>query len=410
MSVSIPYMGNKQWLASDVARIVSGLKRGPILDLFSGMCSIAQAVGTNRAIWCNEKQAFPALVASSLLRGGKPPVKSEVSLLEKYYTENLTALWPRFESNVKDEAQALASGDLTKLRKASFDLPFVGTDPILSFERTELAGSPKQFPYRLFSITYAGSYFGIFQCIQLDSLRYAIDKALLSKKIDRKVANWFLVCLGIAAIRSNNATGHFAQFLRLTQTNQDRVLAQRTRSVWTEFVLALNQIGPLGTPKWRLNNKCFHGESVGLLSRLGRSNLRPSVIYADPPYSEAQYSRYYHLLDTLLAYDYPAVEGIGRYPPNRFQTPFSHKKTVHKSMRQLVVSSARLDADLVISYPLNGLFVASGGDIAELLHENFKEAEMVKTIKQPHSSFGGPKAKPKAMVEECIYVARCSRR
>ncbi len=171
MSVSIPYMGNKQWLASDVARIVSALKRGPILDLFSGMCSIVQAVGTKRAIWCNEKQAFPALVASSLLRGGNPPTKGEVSLLEKYYTENLTALWPKFESNVKDETQALASGDLTKLRKASFDLPFVGTDPSLSFERTELAGSSKRFPYRLFSIIYAGSYFGIFQSIQLDSLR-----------------------------------------------------------------------------------------------------------------------------------------------------------------------------------------------------------------------------------------------
>ncbi|MCH8997539.1 MAG: DNA adenine methylase [Proteobacteria bacterium] len=406
MSVSIPYMGNKQWLASDVARIVADLKRGPILDLFSGMCSIAQAVGTNRAIWCNEKQAFPALVASSLLQGCSPPTKGDIAVLEKYYAENLVSLWSRFGVSVQDESDALASGSLTKMQKASFELPFVGTNLDFECERLELAGSPKQFPYRLFCITYAGSYFGIFQSMQLDSLRYAINKASHHKKNDRKLTNWLLVCLGISAIRCNNATGHFAQYLNLTNTNKKRVLGQRSRSVWTEFILALGQIAPLGTPKWRLKNRCFKGESLGLLSRLRASDLRPTVIYADPPYSEAQYSRYYHLLDTLLTYNYPTVEGKGRYPPDRFQTSFSHKKTVHKSMKQLVLGSARLEADLVISYPSNGLFVAGGGDVLDLLNDSYQEVCIAKTVSQFHSSFGGPKAKPRAMVKEHIYVAR----
>lgn len=254
MSVSIPYMGNKQWLASDVALILSDMKRGPILDLFSGMCSIAQAVGTKREIWCNEKQAFPALVASSLLQGCGPLTKGDIAVLEKYYTENLTSLWSRFEVKVRDETDALASGSLSKMQKTSFDLAFVGTDSDLESERLELASSPKQFPYRLFCITYAGSYFGIFQSMQLDSLRYAIDKARHYKRIDRQLAKWLLVCLGISAIRCNNATGHFAQYLHLTSANKTRVLGQRSRSIWTEFILALGQIAPLGTPKWRLKN------------------------------------------------------------------------------------------------------------------------------------------------------------
>lgn len=31
-----------------------------------------------------------------------------------------------------------------------------------------------------------------------------------------------------------------------------------------------------------------------------------SFIYADPPYTDMQYSRYYHLLNIVAKYDYPA--------------------------------------------------------------------------------------------------------
>ena len=30
---------------------------------------------------------------------------------------------------------------------------------------------------------------------------------------------------------------------------------------------------------------------------------RPAIIYADPPYTDDQYSRFYHLYETALLYD-----------------------------------------------------------------------------------------------------------
>src|SRR5690606_8432952 len=59
-------------------------------------------------------------------------------------------------------------------------------------------------------------------------------------------------------------------------------------------------------------------------------------IYADPPYTDMQYSRYFHLLNTLVDYQYPEMTiyrgslSKGLYTENRYQSPLSQKsKAIH---------------------------------------------------------------------------------
>ena len=66
-----------------------------------------------------------------------------------------------------------------------------------------------------------------------------------------------------------------------------------------------------------------------------------------PPYTDAQYSRYYHVLETLVTYSYPAISNVGRYPDGRFQTPFSHASKVKESMDQFVRLCSELGSTLV---------------------------------------------------------------
>ena len=153
-------------------------------------------------------------------------------------------------------------------------------------------------------------------------------------------------------------------------------------------------------------NKCYKSESLGLLRRLRKFSPKPKIIYADPPYSSAQYSRYYHVLDTLVKYDYPPVVGVGRYPPNRFQTSFSLRRDVNTAMNRLVSRTAMLGADLVLSYPANGLFIQVGGDMQYLLKKHYNDVVKMEPSLQGHSSFGSPSADPKVFVEEDIFVAR----
>jgi len=41
---------------------------------------------------------------------------------------------------------------------------------------------------------------------------------------------------------------------------------------------------------------------------------QPTLVYVDAPYKRDEYSRYYHLLETLVSYSYPQSLGKGRLP------------------------------------------------------------------------------------------------
>ena len=54
---------------------------------------------------------------------------------------------------------------------------------------------------------------------------------------------------------------------------------------------------------------------------------RQVCVYLDPPYTRDEYSRYYHVLETLVRYESGPVSGKGRIPArgseNRFASPFN---------------------------------------------------------------------------------------
>jgi len=60
LGITISYMGTKRKLGPVVKRVLHNLPDGPILDAFAGMSAIGQAVSTDRPIWVNDVQPFPA--------------------------------------------------------------------------------------------------------------------------------------------------------------------------------------------------------------------------------------------------------------------------------------------------------------------------------------------------------------
>lgn len=406
MGVEISYMGTKRRLASVVSDIVQRLPRGPFLDVFAGMCAVGEAISPTRQVWANDVQTFPAIVAKALFCSKSGPIPSDriKRILEPAFLRNLRVLEDRFGIYLVKERKYFATGTLDDVIAGNTNLPYVGNDERLERDRQRLTRKTDMFPYRLATITYAGSYFGAKQCMEIDSLRYAIDVAAKKENIDTEQRDWLIIALGKVLSRINNSTGQFAQYIRPKRNNLKIIVEKRRRSVWTEFFTALQSISPLGTAKWRSRNRTFCSDAISLLSRMNEATFRPTIIYADPPYSSAQYSRYYHVLDTLVEYRYPPAKGLGRYPDKRFQTPFAQSKMVLKSVAKLVESAANLNACLVLSYPENGLFSQQGGNIVELLKCYYKKVEVAYSGKQLHSTFGGSWASPKISVTENIYV------
>ena len=405
MSVSLGYMGTKRETAGLIATIMRDRSSGPLLDLFSGMSAVAQEVSSQRPVWVNDVQLFPSRVGKALFtrRLANLRLPQVRPILNPLIEVNKRSLIKRFSKELLLEKTRLRAPSIENL-KGEDDLPWVGTSEELESERSRLQENWTAFPFRMAAITYCGSFFGMSQCIEIDSIRFGIYAAASAKKIDHTQESWLLVALCCAAARVNNSTGHFAHYLRPKASNLSRVIRQRRRSPTNEFWCLVDDLRPVGSPLYRSKNRAFHLEARSLLRRLTTAGTPPAVIYADPPYSKAQYSRYYHVLDELIAYRYPRTVGVGRYPARRFQTPFSQTTAVNGAMNELVTLSATLGAPLLLSYPSNGLYCRSGNDVRSLLESAYRKVSMEHEVLRLHSTFGGVKGVARREVTEQIYL------
>ena len=400
-------MGTKRNIASHVADVIADAPPGPLLDLFSGICAVASAVAPSRQIWCNDIQHFASTVADAFFTSPVLPYTGDhtADLLFAPFSQNRTALRQRFDKLIKLEEAALTSYDTSRLQSLEQLIPDTRTCTELEHERQYLTTRPSTFPYRLFTINYAGGYLGLEQCIQVDSIRYAVDFLQSAGSIDNHQHKWMCLALCQATSKVATTTGHFAQYMRAKENTQKRFVSQRRRSVWYECLRAMYEMSPIGTTAWRSENRVFSQDANSLLAEFFHLSERPAVIYADPPYTDDQYSRYYHLYETLLFYDYPAAHGTGRYRPDRFRSQYSLKTRVRDAMTSLVYSTARLGARLVLSYPEKALIPDSRDFVSSLLEEHFGSTYTVIGIDHFHSSLGGSKGHEKYRVTELIFSA-----
>ena len=406
MPIQISYMGTKRQLAPMIAEIIREGGRGPLLDLFSGICAISSTVAPRRQIWCNDAQVFASTVARAFFTFPDPPLSHDVvtELVRPHFRENRSALTLRFGQHLDEESSAFGSNDVEGIRDLEAQTPSVLNDAPLEQERRDLMADPMAPPYRLFSITFAGGYLSLQQCIDIDSLRYAFDHLKERQHLTKYQHSWMCLALCQALSKCATTTGHFAQFLRIKDRTRKRFVAQRRRRIWWEWLSALSDLAPLGTKDWRLKNKGFHGDALELLQELGENKMRPGVIYADPPYTDDQYSRYYHIYETLLLYDYPPARSAGRYRPDRFSSPFSLKTKVLGAIENMIARSADLECDLILSYPETGLLPDSKGTILSLLRSHYGRNVSTVALEHRHSSLGGSKGYQNLKVTEVIYV------
>ncbi|HKZ13395.1 MAG TPA: DNA adenine methylase [Solirubrobacterales bacterium] len=66
-------------------------------------------------------------------------------------------------------------------------------------------------------------------------------------------------------------------------------------------------------------------------------SLEADVVYADPPYTKRQYAAYYHLLETIVRYDSPAVTGkTGLRPWSEASSAFCYRRKAPGALERLV--------------------------------------------------------------------------
>jgi Adenine-specific DNA methylase len=404
-------MGSKRSLAPTIADMISDAHPGAtVVDAFAGTCAVGTAVADRHRVYANDIHAFAEVVARTLLTTSAAVPLPSVAWkeLKGAFTQNMKALAGPLEKRMRDEAEALAVVKLSEGWKRLKDF----NDSELSVKvPRRLAGVPSLSsyrsdastePYRLFSSYFASSYFGVKQSAEIDSLRSAIDSAHTSRR------DIYLFALLFAASFCSTSPGHFAQFLVPRDASTTRYVGRvRKRSVVDLFNNALIEFSKPPCAD-RRGNRVFRLDATEFLQQLSERK-RPSgsqlVIYADPPYSRAQYSRYYHVLETLVLYDYPAATGKGRYRGGRFETGFSRKAEVAEAMDDFVRTAASTGAALYLSYPKNGLVYQAGGDVLAILKQYYRKAKIVASVDLDHSTMGAAPGSASIQVVEDVYHA-----
>jgi adenine-specific DNA-methyltransferase len=412
MGSRIRYMGNKHDLAPLVAELVRRRRADrPFLDLFCGMCSVAGAVaGSGRRVLGNDVQGYAALVARCLLATPEQPPEPErlARVLRRGFLRNRARLLERFAGEMERERAILAAADRARYREVYAGWRHAANDTGIAAEVQAIReGALPPVPYRLTSLCFAWGYFGLEQAIAIDSVRYAIDGARRSGALSGAESDWALVALLQAASCTSASPGHFAQYLHPSSDQGFvRILRQRRRNIWSQFINEARLIAPYGTKHWRQGNRVLCGDALDVWGQLDELDFRDGIVYADPPYSKDHYSRFYHLLETLTAYDHPRVSGRGRYREGRFATPFSLKSTVRGALGELCAATAERDCTLILSYPTNGLLNGvCETDPGDVLREHFSRVKLRMQERTRHSTLGARHGAASNEVGELVWVA-----
>ena len=196
--------------------------------------------------------------------------------------------------------------------------------PSIEVERRK--SDPTLYPYCLFTAYFANVYFGVRQAIEIDSLRYAAEQ--LSERVER---DWVLGALVVAA--SSQATtyaSHFAQpavgvrdLDGLSLNRLSQILEKRSRSIYHEFSVRLLNLSHQSERLPR-SIESVAGPWQNALESFARCRPKgPVAVYLDAPYTREEYSRYYHVLETLITYRYPSAIGHGKVPAKQGDERFA---------------------------------------------------------------------------------------
>lgn len=355
----INYPGSKkkllEYIYSSTYRYID--KNKYILDIFSGTGCVSQMYSNNGyKVISNDVEKYSYNISKALI--GEYDKEIDMKFFNEKYLENKNKLIKYYSSLLNEEKQLLSAksekiidlyeNKILKVWDLSNENPYILND-ISIFSIEDLNKNIEIIPFSLFSLYYSSSYFGLEQSIEIDSIRYAIEKT--SKNNCILFSSLYYAMKECVFAKD----GHMAQPLNFFK-NFKKLLKCRTNNIYELFLKKVNEfLSDNYSFENKSRNKSFNVEATLLLED---SFIKDNVgfIYADPPYTDMQYSRYFHLLNTITEYRYPELTKkngkitTGLYADNRFQSNLSSKSTAIKDLEKIIKFSSKNNINIAISY------------------------------------------------------------
>lgn len=379
-----------------------------VLDIFAGTGCVAEMFKKKGyKVYANDVESYAYNISNTLLKNS---YKINLKNITLNYEKNMNALEFTYKELLEKEKTYIENKDssitdfnnnIPKIWKKDFELKF---NNIIIKTISDLNDNINKIPFCLFTLYYSGIYFGLKQSIQIDSIRYAIEQE--SEK-DRSV---LLTCLYYAMKEASfSKDGHMAQPLN-PEKNPKRLFDVRNKDIYELFNNKLNNFKD--TKDNNMEGTAFNKQFTDLINE---DEIMNSVgfIYADPPYTDMQYSRYFHLLTTITNYWYPDMTykngelTAGLYADNRFQSNISSRSKSLHELTMLINFASRKNISLCFSYayPIDvdkqatNRYTMNIDDLIEKMKEHFTE---VKVLKENYSHCNNRNSNQKKVYEYLI--------
>ena len=332
----LKYMGGKRDILTDIGRAVNEMdEEGGITDfcdLFSGTTIVSYAFSDHYNVVSNDIQCYSAIFANTYASDFSQIVNpGEVA-----------------ECILRDCAQIVEDN---KVHYPNLDFPYqweMDFQTMKSYEELQMNLRTKEFDagFSFFKQNYSGTYWSYEQCLWIDAIR-AVAERYRGASLFYPIMSALIFSMSYAS----QSTGHFAQYRTLTSKNYKSVLLYRMKEIPVLFQRKLIELITV------LNRPRDHSFRVSTLDYSDCiATLSPNtIVYADPPYSAVHYSRFYHVLETLVRYDHPRLEYKARYRDDRYQSPFDQARCVEDAFRRLFVAVRNQRCHLLLSYSDNAM-------------------------------------------------------
>lgn len=319
-----------------------------ILDIFAGTCSVGYSFKREHTIYANDSELFSYIISTALLGTYSQESSGVLEQINNYFYYNMRNFSKEIIKYEIQENNLLSNfNNIYNLISFYNNLPTVWNNKV-PFKREH-----KNF--ELFTIYYSGSYFGLKQSMEIDSLRYSIEHFKTTTLFFPMLTALFFAMKECVFSKD----GHMAQPLNLND-NQSKLFIIRNKSIFNIF---RNKFLSFFSEEFINVSNVNKTYNMNFEELIKQEDIIKNVgfIYADPPYTDMQYSRYYHLLNTVSKYDYPSPTlNAGRYTKglytaNRYQSKLSAKSTCLTSFNNLVSFAKHYNKNLAISfaYPAN---------------------------------------------------------
>ena len=376
---NLKYMGSKvSMLQAGLSGIISDVLAAQpprFVDLFAGSGAVARWVAENHAIPVDavDVQLYGKLLSSVIVERNE---KASAAVLNDWIT---------------------SSQELHQHRSVGFRTPADGAlDSAAVYSERQMAeqiGLPG-----FMARQYGGHYYSINQAIAFDCLL----ERLPVEGPERLVA---LASVIESASSCAASPGHTAQPFQPTDN-----LLRHINDAWDRdpFMFAARK-SDIFARRFALakGGRAFQRDA---LQHIEDDVVEGSIVFCDPPYSEVQYSRFYHVLEGIARGGWDSVYGAGRAPlgTDRFSSTFSSRRESTSAFSELFRLLAARSATVVLTFPNHE---CSNGQSAEslvsLAEQWFRvSATAVDVI---HSSLGASQTSqgsrvPRRGVKESVIV------